>query len=476
MTRKAKDSESSTRLLSEQEDKLPATSGLQAGERVGTHTIVDRIASGGFGSVYKAKRDDGMVCALKILHADKINQEVVERFHREVRVMQKLDHPNVVKFYELGVHDDGRPFLTMELLEGESLRDRLRSGRITPQEALNYLEPLCGALDTAHQQNIIHRDLKTSNVFLARLPAGGERLVLLDFGVAKLHDDDTVSLTTSRHMVGTPTTMAPEQIGRGTVGPRTDIYGLGILVFRMLTGRNPFQETSALLLQHLHLTAKPPSPSQFVPIPRKLDDVVLKALEKDQEDRQSSVMQFLQEYKDAIGSEQSNPSASREKALQGTTAALAIYIEVVADPAALEDPDDALLEDMDSVLNIGREYLTSAAYRELIETGNSILLVHSIPSEDKVAELTEKVQGLVEALENRETKHEGVHFKVCLNACEDVMVGDQVVNQGEVTALTGWTHDVPLDGVVSNEATASKLRAETEAISAIPGLFRLKLR
>jgi serine/threonine-protein kinase len=472
VARNVKESDGDTKIVSDTDgaSSIDADAALPNGEVVGNYRIVDHIASGGFGSVFRAQReDDGEMVALKILHADKITEELVRRFHREVHVMKKLQHPNVIKFYELGVHRDGRPFLTMELLEGVSLRARLQERRLSPEEALAYLRPLCSALEAAHEQGIVHRDIKPSNVFVKKEPDGTERIILLDFGIAKLHDTESVQLTTSRHTVGSPTTMAPEQVRRGNVGPPADIYGLGMLAFRMVAGRNPFQEASPLLLQHLHLNAKPPAPSQFAPLARKLDDVILKSLQKNPELRQKSAREFLEEFEAAIGLP-AVTSAATEKPAD----ALVVYVEVVTNGADADDPDDALLDDMETVLTLSRGHLQVDAYQEVIETNNSVLLVRPIKPEDSYAALAKDIWTLVSALNARPNRDQRVHFNVCVHTCEDAMVGNQVVNQTEVTQLTTWTKSKPLNGVIGTEASAKRLAAKAIPIQGADGLFELQ--
>jgi serine/threonine protein kinase len=161
----------------------------------------------------------------------------VARFLREAEVMVRVRHPNVVELVSWGTVDDGRPYLAMEFLTGTDLaRVLAEHGRLPLPRVLAILEPTCAALAAAHAQAIVHRDLKASNVFLARAADGSERVVLIDFGIAKLAAPDAAELTTSRQLVGTPVTMAPEQIAGGAVDARTDVYGLGVMTFHLLTG------------------------------------------------------------------------------------------------------------------------------------------------------------------------------------------------------------------------------------------------
>ena len=155
------------------------------------------------------------------------------RFEREARSIAKLKHPNVVRLHEFGKLDNNRPYIVMELLHGPNLENHIKeSGAIRPREILMILEQLCSALEVAHENGIIHRDLKASNVVLSQKD-GIQRVVLLDFGIAKLLETGGPNLTASRVTIGSPVCMAPEQITGNTIDPRTDIYALGSLTFLM---------------------------------------------------------------------------------------------------------------------------------------------------------------------------------------------------------------------------------------------------
>src|SRR5262249_36917586 len=154
----------------------------------------------------------GRPAAIKVLHAEwSCSLDAVARFQREALSVNSIGHPSIIDIYEIGELPDGRPFLVMELLEGKDLESHIRARkRLVPGEVLDVLTPLCEALAAAHQQSIVHRDVKAANVFLDQ-----RRVVLLDFGVAKLLDDQGADFTTSHHFLGTPGVMAPEQAEGG---------------------------------------------------------------------------------------------------------------------------------------------------------------------------------------------------------------------------------------------------------------------
>ena len=213
--------------------------------------------------------------------------QMVARFVQEARAVNMIKHPNIVDIFEFDELPDGRPFYVMELLEGIDLRSILNErGRFPPGEVLEILEPVCSALQAAHDLGIVHRDLKASNIFIGNV--GGKRVVkLLDFGIAKLMHPDAGEggLTVVGTRLGTSYTMAPEQIRGDGVDARTDIYALGVVLYHLLTGQYPFRAETMTDIERQHLEAPPPRPSQVAPVPPALDAVVLRCMEKTAERR-----------------------------------------------------------------------------------------------------------------------------------------------------------------------------------------------
>jgi eukaryotic-like serine/threonine-protein kinase len=238
------------------------------------------IGEGGFGQVWRALRDaDGEVVAIKVLHLELIRSvDALTRFQRELDAIERLDHPNVVRGLGHGTLEDGRPYLILEYIEGPSLREVLHErGALPPVEMLTILDPLCDALHVAHEAGLVHRDVKASNVILARRN-GAIRPVLLDFGLVKLVDQVGPGLTSSRSMLGTPAAMAPEQMRGQPVEPRTDIYALGLLAFHMLTGQPAFGGAPGVVQSYLQVHGPRPRPSSKVDIDPAIDEPVARAL------------------------------------------------------------------------------------------------------------------------------------------------------------------------------------------------------
>src|SRR5437016_4163176 len=243
---------------------------LAPGDRAGEYLILGTIASGGCGTVYTAEhRVLGRKAAVKVLHSQLASSpEMVERFVREARVVNRIGHPNIVDIYEFGELGDKRPYFVMELLEGTSLATIVeRRGRLTAAQALSYLEPVCDALRAAHSAGVVHRDLKASNVAVVK-EGDPPRVKLLDFGIAKLvrTAPGERGLTAVGQRIGTPYAMAPEQIRGGAIDTRVDIYALGVLLYQLLTGRYPFISGDPVEMERLHVESPPPRPSAMAPV------------------------------------------------------------------------------------------------------------------------------------------------------------------------------------------------------------------
>ncbi len=263
---------------------------LPPGTAIGEYIVEARLGSGAFGAVYRAHHPVlGRDVAIKILHrAVSSNEDIVGRFLAEARAVNQIRHRNIIDIFGFGKLDDGRQYYVMECLDGEPLDETLkRRGALPASEALPILRAIARALEAAHGHGIVHRDLKAENVFLAR-DGDGAFPKLLDFGIAKLLSSgpQAASRTRSGIQVGTPYAMAPEQCRGVAVDGRADVYALGVLTHRMLTGELPFDGETAMDIILKHMTEKPPPMSTVARgIPHVLDRPVLKMLEKDPNDR-----------------------------------------------------------------------------------------------------------------------------------------------------------------------------------------------
>jgi len=264
---------------------------------------VDRLlGEGGFGQVWRATRDfDGALVALKILHLELVrSNDALTRFARELSAIDRLSHRNVVRALDHGTLADTRPYLVLEYIDGPSLRDVIHQRRaLPPVETLAILQPLCEALATAHELELVHRDVKASNVILGH-DAIGPRPVLLDFGLVKLLDHDGPALTSSRSMLGTPAAMAPEQMRGQPVDARTDVYALGLLAFHMLTGAPAFTGAPGVVQSYLQVHGPRPRPSAHVDIDPAIDEPILRALQADPAARFAGAREFVDALRAAI--------------------------------------------------------------------------------------------------------------------------------------------------------------------------------
>lgn len=253
----------------------------------GRYRLEALLGTGGLGAVYRATqlRLDRAI-AVKVLHEQHAaNEELRARFDREARSLAALSHPNVIPVVDCGV-DEGRPYLVMELMEGQSLDDALTEG-MDLERALHIAIEVASALAYAHERGIIHRDLKPGNIFLQETPDGREAVRVLDFGLAKFLVSNTADLTRAGIIMGTPGYIPPEQASGDRITPRTDIYSLGIVLFEMITGSLPF-EGEMLDVIRAHINTPVPSiatrRSAFHGL-REFDAVISKACAKEPQDR-----------------------------------------------------------------------------------------------------------------------------------------------------------------------------------------------
>ncbi len=259
----------------------------------GCYEVVRMVGEGGMGRVYEARhqRLPSKKFAVKVLHPDLARQpDVVTRFQREAEASSVLSHPNVVDVFDVSSSADGRPYIVAELLQGEELGSHLdRVGKMTSHGAAHVVRQVCAALGAAHAAGIVHRDVKPENVFLV---GDGNHVKVLDFGISKVGDNKD-GLTKTGTVMGTPDYMAPEQARGDRVDARADIYAVGAMLFRALTGRKPFEGLDPMATLTAVLTQEPPRPSELnSAVPLALELVIQKAMAKSPAERFQSMAEL----------------------------------------------------------------------------------------------------------------------------------------------------------------------------------------
>ncbi len=309
-------------------DKPPAASGAPS-PRSGSVTldpligrivleryeVLRRIGSGGMGAVYVGRQMAVQrEIALKVLRADLVsNEHVRQRFRREAEIIGKLSHPNTIQLIDYGETADGLAIMAMELLIGQSLSERLRShGPLSVSETLKLGEEVAGSLAEAHLIGLVHRDLKPANIMLTEV-AGGVHAKVLDFGIARLLDEEATRLTSTGQVFGTPRYMSPEQAAStADVDPRSDLYSLGLILFECLAGQPPFVAQTSIQYLSAHTTQQPPRLSEHVQgAPSALEELIDACLDKDPDGRPQSaeaVASVLQDVRRALEQGLINPS------------------------------------------------------------------------------------------------------------------------------------------------------------------------
>jgi serine/threonine-protein kinase len=255
------------------------------------YEFIEQLGRGGMGVVYRAthlrlKRPVALKMVLAGAHA---SPEILSRFVAEAQAVARLQHPNIVQVYDIGEYDS-LPYISLEFIDGSSLEKYLRHQRFTYRQAAEFIKTLAEAMEVAHSHGIIHRDLKPANILLAR--DGTPKIT--DFGLAKQIGNDQIR-TASGAIMGTPSYMAPEQAGgkRGKIGPHTDIWGLGAILYELLTGRPPFLSDSPIDTILQVISVDPVSPKELRPdLPQDLSDICMMCLQKESRQRYATMAEL----------------------------------------------------------------------------------------------------------------------------------------------------------------------------------------
>lgn len=273
----------------------------------GKYRILEPLGEGGMAQVYTAEHLvlEHLV-AIKFLRRElAIEPEIAERFAREAKTIAQLNSEHVVKVLDVGYLDGAGPFMVMEHLDGEDLQTRLgRCGPLPLAEAIGYVIQAAAGLDQAHRKGIVHRDLKPENLFLARSQQGVEIIKLLDFGISKQTGNSLSRLTQPQVAIGSPNYMAPEQLmGSETIDARADVWSLGVVLYRLVTGALPFSGQSIAEVYARILHTEPAKPSDVCPgLPRAFDELVMRCLKKPSAERPPNVRALALALREIVSS------------------------------------------------------------------------------------------------------------------------------------------------------------------------------
>jgi non-specific serine/threonine protein kinase len=325
---------------------------LAPGTALGRYQLMEHLASGGMGEVYRALDPVlGRQVALKVL-AIAPDPERLARFEREARATAVLAHPNIVTLFDLGEHD-GRPFLICELLEGSTLRQRLAAGRLDPLDAVQLALQLARGVAAAHGLRIVHRDLKPENLFLTR----DGTLKILDFGLAKLKPDvpiepeaKTLGSSSAGMLVGTPAYMAPEQVRGAPVDERADIFAMGVILDEMARGRCTFARASPAETLAAVLRDRPAPLETVGHATAALERLILHCVEKDPADRFQTASDLAFGLESLLGDLRSPPPAAAEPRAERPARSIAVL--PFADMSATRDQDYLCEGIADELINV----------------------------------------------------------------------------------------------------------------------------
>jgi serine/threonine protein kinase len=239
----------------------------RVGRRIGVYQIMEELGHGGMGEVYRAVRADGQYdkqVAIKVVRGGFDSSFVLERFRHERQILASLDHPNIARLHDGGTTEDGVPYLVMELIEGTPIDQYCKEHNLDIPQRLQLFNQVCSAVQYAHQRLVIHRDIKPSNILVTAdgIPK------LLDFGIAKILDPAAIAETTLLRLM-TPEYASPEQIRGETITTATDVYSLGVVLYRLLTGISPYPESTRTPLEFARVICEvePVRPSNAVSRP-----------------------------------------------------------------------------------------------------------------------------------------------------------------------------------------------------------------
>ena len=323
----------------------PTTNGLAGRVLNERYTLLEPLGSGGMGTVFRAKRRDlDAFFAIKILRNDlNPDTDILPRFFAEARHASQLKHPHTVRVFDFGATSDGLIYLVMELVDGVLISQL--DLPLPVRRALAIARQVCGAVAEAHERGLVHRDIKPDNIMVSRVD-GRDFARILDFGIATL--EATTGMTADGTMVGTPEYISPEQAAGLRVDRRADVYGLGLVLYEMVTGRPPFKG-SRMVVAYKHINEQPPAPSTYADLPHLLDRLLLECLAKKPEDRPQSIAALRRRLDDCIAVVEGKISESEILPPTDTGSRRTVDVTPTGDrPAVAEGEGDSKALDLDT--------------------------------------------------------------------------------------------------------------------------------
>src|SRR5215813_67235 len=258
----------------------------------GRYEILNLLGQGAMGAVYKAKDNElDRWVAIKVIQPMLVSSPaILRRFKQELILARQISHKNVVRIFDIG-ETDGMKFITMEYIDGGDLKSLIiERGKIPPQEAMDIVRQICHALQAAHAEGVVHRDLKPQNIMMDQ----NGRVVVMDFGIA--HSQETPSMTMTGALMGTPEYMSPEQAKGEKTDSRADIFAVGIILYEMLTGKIPFRAGTVIETMYKRTQERATPPVDLDPsVPVQANRIVMKCLEKDPANRYQTVEELLKD-------------------------------------------------------------------------------------------------------------------------------------------------------------------------------------
>lgn len=272
------------------------------GEMVGPYRIIEQLGRGGMATVFKAYHANlDRYVAIKVLHPAFLEEETFQaRFEREAKVVARLEHPNIIPVYDFSEHN-GNPYLVMKYVEGETLKARLKRAPLSPEEGVKVIQAVGDGLSYAHNQGILHRDVKPSNVMIGE----DGQIFLTDFGLARIASAGESTISNDM-MIGTPQYISPEQaMGKRDLDAGTDIYSFGVLIYELVVGKVPFSADTPFAIIHDHIYTPLPLPRVVNPkVPEVIERLLLKALSKERADRFENIDEMVAAFRKAISGDE----------------------------------------------------------------------------------------------------------------------------------------------------------------------------